>query len=49
MMSIKLARFVTGRSKNMTSRFASLTEKDNEKIAEDKELTKNRGDTGWML
>ena len=41
---VKFARFVllavTGRSKNMTSRFASLTEQDTEKIVEDKDSQK---------
>ena len=38
---VKFARFVllavTGRSKNMTSRFASLTKQDIEKVVEDKD------------
>ena len=48
-MSIKFARFVllaiTGRSKNMTSRFASLTEQDIKKIVEDKDSQKTKRST----
>ena len=48
-MSIKFAHFVllaiTGRSKNMTSRFASLTEQDIKKIVEDKDSQKTKRST----
>ena len=49
---VKFARFVllavTGRSKNMTSRFASLTEQDIEKVVEDKDSETQKGRRRWL-